>query len=126
MSAPLASRGSLARHTVALGAAAALLASTLLAAGAHQHLSSSLSEAVCSIDHESRAGAGATSVEAAARAHRHHCASCQLAASGAAHQPAPAGFLKRPPARASHTVEVLGLEHGRACATASPRGPPRS
>ncbi|HVS65365.1 MAG TPA: hypothetical protein VMT85_17880 [Thermoanaerobaculia bacterium] len=111
---------------IALTAAAMLLSSALLGAGAHEHLTPYQPEIVCTVDHGDQGGPGRTAVHASERPHRHHCASCQLSGKTAAQRPAASALYERPaesPSPASASPPVVLAAHDIA---ASPRGPPIS
>jgi len=111
---------------IALTAAAMLLSSALLGAGAHQHLTPYQPEIVCTVDHSDQGGPGRSEVHGAERPHRHHCASCQLSGKTAAQRPAASALFERPaesPSSASPSAPVVLAAHDIA---APPRGPPIS
>ncbi|HVS15564.1 MAG TPA: hypothetical protein VMV46_16690 [Thermoanaerobaculia bacterium] len=110
---------------VALTAIWMLLSSALLAAGAHEHLTPSRLEVVCSDDHGARAAAGSLSgVHGAERPHRHHCASCQLAAKGAVQRPAASALVGRPSEPDRLVPSAAPTVRTAHDAAAPPRGPP--
>jgi hypothetical protein len=111
---------------VALTASAMLLSSALLAAGAHEHLTPYQPDVVCTVDHGDGKAPGRAGVHGAERAHRHHCASCQLAAKSTAQRPTASALFASPAESRGFTGSSAPAPQRAHDAAAPSRGPPIS